>query len=101
MRQQPGFRTVGVPLLSGKVSGEGDGVRSERAGRCAVFSWKCDVSHDQAAGKPGVLFRADHAAFAENVRNYKDYNESLGIMNRFDADSRLIFMLGEINSNNE
>ena len=35
------------------------------------------------------------------IRNYKDYNESLGIMNQFDADSRLIFMLGEIISNYE
>lgn len=35
------------------------------------------------------------------IRNYKDYNESLGIMNQFDEDSRLIFMLGEIISNYE
>lgn len=35
------------------------------------------------------------------IRNYKDYNESLGIMNQFDTDSRLIFMLGEIISNYE
>ena len=35
------------------------------------------------------------------IRNYKDYNESLGIMNQFDADSRFIFMLGEIISNYE
>lgn len=35
------------------------------------------------------------------IRNYKDYNESLGIMNQFDADSRLIFMLGEIIGNYE
>lgn len=30
------------------------------------------------------------------ARNYRDYNESLGIMKQFEADSKLIFMLSEI-----
>ena len=30
------------------------------------------------------------------IRNYKDYNENLGIMNQFDENSRLVFMLSEI-----
>lgn len=35
------------------------------------------------------------------VRTYKEYNDSLGIMNQFDADSKLIFMLSEIVGNYE
>lgn len=34
-------------------------------------------------------------------RSYKAYNDSLGIMNQFDADSKLIFMLSEIVGNYE
>lgn len=30
------------------------------------------------------------------ARNYSDYNESLGIMKQFEADSKLIFMLSEV-----
>lgn len=34
-------------------------------------------------------------------RSYKDYNNNLGIMNQFDADSKLIFMLSEVVGNYE